>query len=754
MAASVMSPPSSDKGNNAGQVEMILSKVDSLPTLPAVATQLLELTGNDRTGVREVVGLVESDPSLASRVLSVVNRASTGCKADSVERAVALLGLDGIRSLVLSIQIFDTFHQRIESATSSFDRIGFWKHSLGVACAARLAVELEHAGRCDKSNLARVKPEDGFLCGLVHDIGKIVFDAVFPKTYDRVLSVVESARGCIADVERSVFGLDHSLVGRRLAAHWKLPAMIDEVIWLHPHLAESTPKKIKYPQHVRLVQFADRLVRHMRIGYSGNYQLEASIDELAKGLAFSPAIVEGVMQQLPDLIAERADLLGLEKTSSKELFAEALGKANAELARVNTSLSDTNRQLQSRARCFDALHCFNSQVGSEPTHEELARAAADAAGRLTEARPIVVFAWSANRGVVGFGTRDKGTSAPQVELATDDVIEGIGTVAQLGGRWSPVNMLPRAMADRVSALLNRTSAWWWPICHGDRLLGGIVVPGRTAPKSQESWTALADGIGAWLNGAESAAEARSLNEELAEMNRQLILSRSEATRMRSLAMVGEMAAGAAHELNNPLAIISGRAQLLQREDVSEAVLKAVELIADNTSRASQIVSELMDFAKPAPPAKTTWSLAEFLAQCRREWIEQSSLADEQIQIHLSDETRTIVADASQIRTLFDEVFANALDAMSGVASPLLSVNCRQNVADDKVVVEVADNGRGMTDDVAERAMTPFFSHRTAGRGRGMGLPRAARLAEVNGGCLSLSSTPGAGTVVLIELPLA
>jgi C4-dicarboxylate-specific signal transduction histidine kinase len=92
--------------------------------------------------------------------------------------------------------------------------------------------------------------------------------------------------------------------------------------------------------------------------------------------------------------------------------------------------------------------------------------------------------------------------------------------------------------------------------------------------------------------------------------------------------------------------------------------------------------------------------------------------------------------------------------MQGRDERRLTINCRSDVADERLVVRVEDNGCGMTPDVVERAVDPFFSHRPAGRGRGLGLSRAARYAEINGGKIRLSSRVKEGTAVIVELPAA
>lgn len=747
MSATVANKAKADR--DATQVELILSQIDSLPTLPVVAMRLLEITASAETGAPEVTRLIESDQSLAARVLSVTGRAAMGRKADTIERAVSLLGFNGVRSLVLSIQVFETFSHRTEKQGSQFDRVGFWKHSLAVACAARLLAEYaKDGGRSDWP-----KPEEAFVCGLVHDIGKVALDAIFPKTYERVVGAADSSRGNIADVEREVFGLDHTTAGRRLAVHWALPGAIGECIWLHHHLPASTPSQIEHPDHVRLVQFADRLVRHVRIGYSGNYLFEQPLETTAREMGFADDMVDRVMAELPDLIESRATMIGLDALTSKALYQEALTEANTELARVNTSLAQTNRRLEQRAICFDALRALTAGLSDEPTHEEVCKTALQAVEILRGARPIALLACSQRRSITFLVWLAQGTEQPRLDLVPLATGEDIDRLNALTVTWWPASMLPASFRDRLSDVGGGDAAWCWPIRHHDRFWGGIVVFGTAPPDGNESYAALSLSIGAWLSSAEAATTAQRLNEELAEMNRQLVASQTEVARMRSLSMVGAMAAGAAHELNNPLAVISGRAQLLMNDEHGDVVQRAAALISENAHRASAIVSELMEFAKPDPPVPTTWSVGELLGDVHRTWIEKGVFAEKQFQIHLSDGLPEIRADASQIAKLFDEVIRNAAEAMNQTDNPVLSINCTRHVTDERIVIEVTDNGCGMSAAVLEEALTPFFSHRTAGRGRGLGLSRAVRYAEINNAKVRLTSRENEGTVVLIELPI-
>lgn len=782
------------------QAEVVLAQIESLPTLPAVAVRLLELTTSDRSSAREVIQAVESDQSLSARLLALVRRAGLGVNVSTVERAVVLLGFDAVRNLVLSVQIFDTFSHRKERTGARFNRVEFWKHSLAVGCAAKLLAEellkapasrpgarrehgrpgqpepyaAELAGRAAYAmRCAPPRPEEAFICGLLHDIGKVVLDACFPKSYDRIVARVDDRAGCIADAEREAFGLDHALAGSRLASHWKLPAMIAESIWLHHNSPSITPSRLSFPAHVRLVQVADRLARHMRIGYSGNYANDEPLGDLIAALGLPPDALERISSALPDLLEERAEFIGLGRLTSREVYEAALARANAELARSNEALAEANRRLQHRSRCLEAITTLKATIGDDPTHERVACAAAGALCSFLQVERAAVVAYSRSRDVfsiaasrvppTGTAAAGQGEAAPTLAANAStpalDIVPArdagdLGVAVQSGRSWLPATLLPSPLLDRVTALLETPPAWCLPLNNQHGFAAILLVSGERPAESDEVLPVMADWIAAWLAIAESSVAARGLNEELAEMGRRLLASQAELTRARSLVMIGDMAAGAAHELNNPLAVISGRAQLLNREGADEEVRKSAALIAEHAHRASGMVSELMEFAKPSPPKPTIWDLAALLADIRRAWHEKEMPAATEFRLEIPAGLPPVRADADQVRIIFDELIRNALEAIRGLQAPDLVINCLPDVADEKLVIRVQDNGCGMIPEVLERAFTPFYSHRPAGRGRGLGLSRAARLAEINGGRLRLFSRPGEGTQAILELPAA
>lgn len=141
-------------------------------------------------------------------------------EVNSVEQAVVLLGFAAVRSTVLAVSVFETFGTGPARRFGHFARDDFWKHSIAVACCAELLAEQLSTVFGKDSG---VDPSQAFVAGLLHDLGKVALDACLPKSFDRVVEAVEMLRGNIADIERKVIGLDHMVVGKRLAERGSCP---------------------------------------------------------------------------------------------------------------------------------------------------------------------------------------------------------------------------------------------------------------------------------------------------------------------------------------------------------------------------------------------------------------------------------------------------------------------------------------------------------------------------------------------------
>jgi putative nucleotidyltransferase with HDIG domain len=741
--------PVSEATASSRRVELILAQLEQLPTLPAVATRLLQVTTSESSSAADVSAIVETDQALTAKVLALVRRASLGVReATTVERAIVMLGFEAVRNAVLAVQIYETFRSAEPQDGALLDRVEFWKHSLAVACAARLIAERLRLGK---------RKDEAFVCGLLHDLGKVALDACLPKSYARILRETQSGGRCLCDVERDLLGLDHTVAGKRLANRWKLPQSIVECIWLHHQAPVSLPTSLVTPELVRVVHLADHLVRYLRIGFSGYNHIEPPA-AVAQAVGLDPLHVQAIIDALPEELERNCQLVGIDQLTGTDLYAKAVSEANIELGRLNAALTDANRRLGLRARCFDALGAFTRALTLDDQVATVCATAARCVKDVLAVKNAVGFHYDAHTALYHAGACGPNGVEAVVLTASSHGSASTGRLSAGGASVGPPPAMAQPVIERFLPMLSPGTVRMWPMVHAGLVIGGVLfaedAEGLEAlPATAAEFDVLGVAFGLALAGAADRARSDRLHEELADANRQLHEARGELLRAQSIRMIAETAAGAAHELNNPLAVISGRAQMLAQRAADPEDQRIAEIIHQHARRASDIVSELVQYAKPDPPAAAIIPLAAGLKELCAHWEQHSSLRAGQLQATLSDPNVCVACDPRQLRQILDALLANAVDATEPENACVL-INSTSTTSDDRIVVRVTDNGCGMTPEVLEHAADPFFSHRTAGRGRGMGLSQATRLATNNGGRLWLESTPGKGTTAFLDLPAA
>jgi signal transduction histidine kinase len=230
------------------------------------------------------------------------------------------------------------------------------------------------------------------------------------------------------------------------------------------------------------------------------------------------------------------------------------------------------------------------------------------------------------------------------------------------------------------------------------------------------------------------------------------LAASEDARHRSakLAALAEFAAGAGHELNNPLAVIVGRAQLLLVKAADPDVARSLRTILNQAQRAHRILRDLMYVARPPQPRQRFCLPDEIVRASVRDAREEAEGRGVRLQVETPECGRRVWADPDGLRHLADALLRNALEATP--KGGLVRFLARGDATELRWSVE--DSGRGLSQKESEHLFDPFFCGRQAGRGLGMGLPRAARFVGQLGGEIRHHSVPGQGSAFSARLPLA
>ncbi|MGN6626353.1 MAG: HDOD domain-containing protein [Tepidisphaeraceae bacterium] len=754
-------PPTLSQDASRQRMELILQQVDQLPTLPAIAVRVLQVASADGSNVRDVCQLIEADPALASRILRLVHRSDLGVSGDvtSLDRAVTLLGFDAVRCAVLAVSVFSTFNLD-ERPASPFSHDQFWKHCIAVGCCAELlASELvRNWGRnCG------VQPGEAFLAGLLHDIGKLALDTAVPKSFAKAVEATDLLRGNIADIERSVIGVDHMVIGKRLAELWQLPVVLRDAIWLHGQLPQALPSSVRNERLINLITLCDVLVRQQHLGYSGNYAFPVDRQILLDALGLLPTQIDAALADLGRSIEQRAQALGLGQAAEKDLYKQALTQANRELSRVSDQLASRNRRLSIRSKYFEALASFQNELRPDAPPATVLHAIGQTAATVLDARMVAAFSMPPAAGYVEIGLVDAEGQLIQSNLidgASETALPAMHMPDRPAAGQGPVLGITRDMEwllESFSPRLGATHRYWLRLEVEGQCIGGIVWGGdaneaqRLGPQAQEL-TALMNGWGLALRTCQIRDEARTLSEQLADVNRRLQSAQSEIDRTKMLKSVAEIAAGAAHEMNNPLAVISGRSQLLASTLADAKDRESAKLIYDKSQKLSDLITALMHFAKPQTPRPIACEMSQLLDSAIEHAKAHAELADRTLDVRGGDVPPAMV-DLKQIAEAIGEVVINAIQA-TDPKTGRVTLAASLDAFGQRLVLSVTDNGCGMDEHVLKHAFDPFFSAKTAGRQQGMGLSKAQRWVESAGGTLRLESRPGGGTRAIFVLPLA
>ena len=743
----------------AKRVELILQQLDQLPTLPAVAMRVLEVTGNSESSMAEVAQAISADPALTARILQLVHRADLGVGQEitSIDRAVVLLGFEAVRSAVLAASVFETIGTgRGEKSAPSgpFSREEFWKHSIAVACAAELLAEAAVKALGAK---AGVSPDEAFVCGLLHDVGKAALDAVLPKSFAKVVEATDLLRANIADLERNVIGLDHMIVGKRLAERWRLPMVLSEAIWMHGQSPRALPESIHNARMVNLITLADFIAREQHLGYSGNYVFDAPREELVAAVGLSAQQVDAALAPLAERIEKRAAALNLYVPSSGDLYRQAMKRANLELGRVSTQLAMKNRRLALRSRFFDLLGAFQGELRPEAGAGTVLEAVARSAVTVLD-KPVAAFSFAPGRDFAEtILLNEKGMPYETTLVDFPGGRHGLPPTPSVDGPVLPAGDELEWLLAAIGPRLAGDRRYWICLSADGNWVGGIIWGADAGEAQRLSVQAqeLSGLAAAWqwaLRTAQIREESRRLSEQLAQANRDLAATQADLERGRLMVSIAEMAAGAAHEMNNPLAVIAGRAQLLASELADERQKASANLIHEQSDRLARIISELMDYAQPSPPAIGPCDAAELISRSIEIAKSRDHSAERKIAITMSQVPRLSV-DFRQAGAALAEVIDNALLA-TAEAEGHVEIHAAFDAVSKRVAITVSDDGVGMDEYTLRRAFDPFFSCKPAGRRRGLGLAKAMRWFQASGGMMKLESRPGRGTRAVVLLPAA
>jgi HD-like signal output (HDOD) protein len=267
----------------ARKVDAIIQRIEKIPTLPIVCQKAMELMADEHSTLKQIGSLIEQDQSLMVKLLRITNSAFYGLlnRVNTVEHALVILGIEEVRKLILGMSIYNFFS---DDKGSTMDRTRLWKHAIVCSQVAKFLGKYFKAG--DDDSL--------FLAGLVHDVGKIIFDQYFHEAFLDIIDNVSSRHLTFSKAEKAILGTTHYHVAAKLFQQWKFPKnIIFQVFYHHApwhdqsyetgstiiYLANILTKIVGYPCHPEEQQIdVDAFVNSQEMQFinKSGFQLEAT----------------------------------------------------------------------------------------------------------------------------------------------------------------------------------------------------------------------------------------------------------------------------------------------------------------------------------------------------------------------------------------------------------------------------------------------------------------------------------------------
>jgi len=329
------------------ELERYVATVNEIPTLPTVATAIMEKSLDANVNAQQIAELIEKDQALAIKVLKIANSAFYHRiqEISTIRGAVVVLGLNVLKSIVLSISVVNLFDNKRHHALDLFK---FWQHSIAcAACAREIATKI-----------APATAEDAFAAALLHDLGKVVIDQQLcvGGEYQQVLDRIANGQSLISS-EREVLGFDHAQLGKLLAEKWNLPPRLAAAIADH-HESAPAIDDIETRRLCQVVYVADLVTNNLGLGVS---QFECIDPDVLKHLKLSSQDMQDVSLKLKDDIKTISEQLGIPSVEPKTYF-EVLQSANAQLGRLSLDLEQKKQALELRALELANLNQMSSEL--------------------------------------------------------------------------------------------------------------------------------------------------------------------------------------------------------------------------------------------------------------------------------------------------------------------------------------------------------------------------------------------------------
>jgi len=743
----------------ARQVELAVGRLDALSTLPCVGAKLFSKLRQGQFSPSSIIDIIESDPALTAGMLSLISRRGLirpGRKF-SLLQALEKLPANEVRDIALSVKIMSLFETGDEVTGYSIQyRKGLMLHCLAVACCAKEIAE---------ATSPQIDPQLAYCAGLLHDIGKLALQETMPKSFIRIVEEAESKGQCSCDIEQEHLGCDHTIIGKHLAQRWQFPDQISLAIWLHHSEIIAISEQIPEAKIAGVIQLADSMTRQLGIGSSGSFNTPAPPEPIAEYLGIDVDQLQEIRHGLPAKLGLKSGVLGLDVPDNVTEYCQSAQAVAVRFARQQAELSDENRRLQSSSSHLDFAADFLLSVNQSAAAIDIAENFAVRWQKFYQTGMVCLYLAPSN----GLETLEAVIveSLTQCSIVTIDVPADTPAVPKaITNDFAILNAHDHIdwLFEQIDAEFDRNRTKLLPLLSNGRAVGAIAFelnyPADIelfAERFRTSSSIVAIVLDMALGRQNQQNYAEHFVRLISKPPPEAVSLGTEATNQTataedSLNALAEMAAGAAHELNNPLAVISGRAQLLAEAQSDQETKEILKQIYENAREASGIIEDMISFAEPRNPKATRTNVKKMLDEAVQLTSRKTNIEGLDVRIEIAKNVDSVFVDSAQIVSAIANIISNAVESYGDKTGPI-EITANIDKPGRLVELVIRDQGCGMDAETLKKATQPFFSAKPAGRKRGMGLAYAARFIQINKGVLTIESELGNGTTVTIYLPI-
>jgi HD-like signal output (HDOD) protein/signal transduction histidine kinase len=690
----------------------LLEKIEtsrSLPTLPHILLQLIDICNQEEKGIRDLSKVINKDPSISERLLRLVNSAyySLKQKISSIDQALLLLGMDAVKNIAISSSVYQVFHR--PGRKSAFNLKLFWWHSLSCATLARrLAIRVQYPS-----------PDEAFLAGLMHDIGKIVLWNNFEQEYEQILKNSAYRTAELLEGEQA-FGLGHAEAGAWLIRHWDLHSFMPDAVLYHH---DPSDRIVHASPMVQMVYVANRLC-------------PVVAEESEEALPICERIIDLHREELEELISQtEEEVKGIARSldieiSTPEEEPQGLGPKDRK----------KYEELAAWVRDISLLHSFSEAYLGAENAQDILKIIRQGFQLLLDLNSLFFFQYRGDSLLgtdMGGDEQEDALRSLRIPFREETSLLVKALVQQRILDTFDNKPVLSILDEQLVRFLGSEGMICLPMRVGEDRLGVLI--GALRRTEREMLHAKRKFLTMFLNLASLALHRFQVKEVQVERIRE---ERMSATSMLARKVV--------HEAHNPLGIISNYLSILAGKlSRNESAQEDLRIVREEIRRVSRIIGELSSFSQPGQNAREPVDINGILRDMVR--ISQESLqqrAGIDLELKLDQNIPLLSSDSNKLKQVFINLMKNSVEAMSEGGKVSFETRYRDGEP-PSIEVLITDQGKGIPESVRSTLFEPY----TSSKGHeGLGLAIVHSAVGDLGGKLSYQ-TGEKGTTFLIQLPL-